>query len=332
MATDYNALKNAGFMRQVQKGRFSLRLKVVGGNLTAGQIETMASLSRTFGEGYVHLTSRQGVEIPFIRLEDISAVQEALRAGGLDAGACGPRVRTVTACQGSAVCPSGCIETSLLAKEIAERYYGRDLPHKFKLGITGCHNNCLKAEENDIGIKGGYSVRWDSGHCSFCGLCLKACREGTLTLTGDDRAPAATISKGALTPTSDDRAPAAAISKGARHTAGGAIVLDAARCINCGRCAKSCPTKAWRWESIYLLSFGGMFGNRIAKGRSPLPAIHDKETLFRITDAALAFFGTHAHAGERLRTVIERCGWEVFERAVKEAATPSGAVPVRDFP
>ena len=35
MAVDYAALKKGGFMRQKQKNNFSLRLQVVGGNLTA---------------------------------------------------------------------------------------------------------------------------------------------------------------------------------------------------------------------------------------------------------------------------------------------------------
>ena len=39
-----------------------------------------------------------------------------------------------------------------LAKELDDRYFARELPHKFKFGITGCQNNCLKAEENDVGI------------------------------------------------------------------------------------------------------------------------------------------------------------------------------------
>ena len=35
MAVDYAVLKKGGFMRQKQKNNFSLRLRVVGGNLTA---------------------------------------------------------------------------------------------------------------------------------------------------------------------------------------------------------------------------------------------------------------------------------------------------------
>ena len=34
---DYASLKKGGFMRQKQKGYFSLRIQVVGGNLTAGK-------------------------------------------------------------------------------------------------------------------------------------------------------------------------------------------------------------------------------------------------------------------------------------------------------
>ncbi len=64
------------------------------------------------------------------------------------------RVRTVTACQGNTICPSGNIDSYDIAVKLDERYFGRELPHKFKFGVTGCQNNCLKAEENDVGIKG----------------------------------------------------------------------------------------------------------------------------------------------------------------------------------
>ena len=152
---DYASLKKGGFMRQKQKGYFSLRIQVVGGNLTAENIKAVAEVAEKYGKGYVHMTSRQGVEIPFINFEDVETVRAELAKGGVNPGVCGPRVRTVTACQGSEICPSGCIDTYSLAKKLDEHYFGRELPHKFKFGVTGCQNNCLKAEENDIGIKCG---------------------------------------------------------------------------------------------------------------------------------------------------------------------------------
>ncbi len=251
--------------------------------MTADQLESIAKISKKYGDGHVHLTSRQGVEIPFIKLENVEEVKQELADGGVDTGVCGPRVRTVTACQGSAICPSGCIDTYTLAKEISERYFGRALPHKFKFGVTGCMNNCLKAEENDIGIKGGYEVSWKASACTFCGVCEKACREGAI------------------------------------HREGDRLVIDPDKCNHCGRCYKACPFGAWEGEPGYLVSFGGTFGNDIAKGETFLPLIRDKEALFRVADAALAFFDQYGKGGERFRKAIEREGWEAFQTKIKEA-------------
>lgn len=135
MAVDYATLKKGGFMRQKQKNNFSLRLRVVGGNLTAVQLAKIAEVAEKYGDGHVHLTSRQSVEIPFIKLEQVEDVKAALAEGGVEPGVCGPRVRTITACQGEAICPSGCIDTYSLAKELDDRYFARELPHKFKFGM-----------------------------------------------------------------------------------------------------------------------------------------------------------------------------------------------------
>lgn len=282
-AIDYAALKKGGFMRQKQKGFFSLRLQVVGGNLTAENIRTVAEVAEKYGHGYVHMTSRQGIEIPFINFEDIETVREELAKGGVKPGVCGPRVRTITACQGSEICPSGCIDTYALAKELDEHYFGRELPHKFKFGVTGCQNNCLKAEENDLGVKGGMEVTWKPEKCIHCGVCEKACREGAIKCTGTE------------------------------------VLLDVSKCNNCGRCVKSCPTDAWEGESGYLVSFGGLFGNKIYKGEQLLPLIKDKETLFRVADAAIDFFEENANPGERFRLTLQRVGEEEFRKKILAA-------------
>ena len=280
---DYASLKKGGFMRQKQKGYFSLRLQVVGGNLTAENIRVVSEVADEYGKGYVHMTSRQGIEIPFIRFEDIEEVKAKLASGGVKPGVCGPRVRTVTACQGAAVCPSGCIDTYELAKELDAHYFGRELPHKFKFGVTGCQNNCLKAEENDLGIKGGMIVNYKEEDCIRCGVCVKACRESALRMED------------------------------------GKVVIDREKCNHCGRCVKSCPTDAWEGESGYLVSFGGLFGNKIYRGETLLPIIKDKETLFRVADAAIGYFEEHAKAGERFRLMLQRIGEEEFRKVITEA-------------
>ena len=174
MAVDYATLKKGGFMRQKQKNNFSLRLAVVGGNLTAKQLAKIAEVAEKYGDGHVHLTSRQGVEIPFIKLDQIDEVKAELEKGDCKPGVCGPRVRTVTACQGNQICPSGNIDSYDIAQKLDERYFARELPHKFKFGVTGCQNNCLKSEENDVGVKGASIVKWKEDACIQCGVKKRA--------------------------------------------------------------------------------------------------------------------------------------------------------------
>ena len=170
---DYAALKKGGYMRQKQKGYGSLRLAVVGGNLTAENIKTVAEVAEKYGRGYVHMTSRQGIEIPFIKVEELAEVKEALAKGGVGTGVCGPRVRTVTACQGSEVCPSGCIDTYTLAKELDERYFGRELPHKFKFGVTGCQNNCpVNLGVRQFKVCDVFHLTTEDIDCFLCFFCL----------------------------------------------------------------------------------------------------------------------------------------------------------------
>ena len=286
MSVNYKELKKGGFMRQRQPNYFSMRLKSVGGHFTAEQLAVIQNVAMQFGKGYIHLTSRQGIEIPFIHLDNVDAVKKVLAAGNVQVGVCGARVRTITACQGNAVCPSGLIDTVHLAAEFDKRYGGRELPHKFKFGFTGCRNNCLKAEENDMGVKGGVKPVWHAESCTFCGVCKAVCPQKIIT-----------------------------VDKSARS-----VTFDEKNCLYCGKCIKSCPSDAWRGESGFVISFGGLYGNRIAVGKNFLPIIFDETKLFKIVDAALKFFAENAKAGERFRNMLDRVGWEKFIDDVKEAA------------
>lgn len=286
MSVNYKELKKGGFMRQKQPNYFSMRLKCVGGHFTADQLGTIQKVAEKFGKGYVHLTSRQGIEIPFIHLDNVEEVKKTLTDGGVSVGVCGPRVRTITACQGNEICPSGLIDTQKLANEFEKNFGGRELPHKFKFGFTGCHNNCLKAEENDMGIKGGVKPIWNAENCIFCGVCQAVCPQKIISVDKNKKS----------------------------------VTIDEKNCVYCGKCIKSCPSDAWQGESGFVISFGGLYGNKIAVGKNFLPIIFDESKLFEIVEVALKFFEKNAKAGERFRNMLDRVGWEKFISEV-EAVT-----------
>lgn len=279
-----NELKKGGFMKQVQKDRFSLRLRVVGGQIKAEQLKKVYAIAEKYGQGYVHMTSRQSIEIPFIKLSDVEEVKKELAEAGLQPGACGPRVRTITACQGSGICPSGLIDTTDLAKEFDQRYYARELPHKFKLGITGCRNNCLKAEENDLGVKGGMLPEWEKDLCSFCGLCEAVCPTKVISVAKQEKE----------------------------------LAFNETGCIYCGKCVKSCPMDAWKGRSGFIVYFGGLFGNRISIGRQLIPILFSKDQGHAVVETTLGFFAKHAKPGERFGNTLDRVGWDLLENELKE--------------
>ena len=156
-AEEIKAFKGRGWLLNKGTETFSARVVTVSGKLTVEQMEVVAAAARRHGRGEVTLTSRMSMEVPGIPLAAIAAFEADLAAVGLSVGGTGPRVRPVVCCKGT-LCPHGLIDTFALAEKIHRRFYEgwRDvtLPAKFKIGVGGCPNNCVKPNLNDIGIVG----------------------------------------------------------------------------------------------------------------------------------------------------------------------------------
>ncbi|MGA2061093.1 MAG: hypothetical protein ABSG67_11475 [Thermoguttaceae bacterium] len=158
---ELKSLKAQAMMAEKGKERFSVRLSVIGGRMEAYQFQAIADLAQRFGDGSLHLTTRQGVEIPHVPPENLTPLRAALEAAGLRLAAAGKCVRGITACPGS-YCVYGLIDSQGLAQRLHARVGARvGLPHKFKIGIAGCPNGCTKPKENDLGVQGrpaGFTV------------------------------------------------------------------------------------------------------------------------------------------------------------------------------
>lgn len=283
MEIDYKALKDGGFMRQKDAGYFSLRLHIIGGQIDADKIEKIAELSKKYGRGYLHLTTRQGVEIPFVHLDNVGKIKDELSAAGVETGVCGPRVRTIVACQGDVVCPRAMIDCEDIANKIDKAYYGKKLPHKFKFAVTGCPAGCAKPEENDFGVQGVILPRYDADSCSLCGLCKEVCYSGAIDIVNDE------------------------------------VTFDLSKCNNCGECVKSCPMDCWLPEKKgYIVFVGGKMGKKPRFANQLPHIIENEEDLFKIIDATFDYFIEHGGVRERFGDTLDRVGVDGLLSRVSE--------------
>lgn len=154
---DYDGLKRRGFLRQRQDGYFVVRTRMSNGVYKKEQLQAIVNIAEKYGKGLSHATTRQGLEMPYIKYDDIAQVERELQRAGLAAGTSGPRLRTTTACPGTNWCKQGLINTFALGDKIESQLgirCGMDLPHKFKIAISGCPNMCTRPDAAEIGIHG----------------------------------------------------------------------------------------------------------------------------------------------------------------------------------
>ncbi len=280
---DVKELKSAGIMKQKGKDLFSLRLRIVGGCVAANQLPKLAEIATRFGKGHIHLTARQGIEIPSIHFAEIETVKSELAKVDLALGACGPRVRTVTACQGS-LCSHGLIDSQSIARKIDKVFFGQGgLPHKFKIGVTGCPNACLKPLENDLGITGIVEKDFVEEDCNPCGLCVEVCPAKALRMEKER------------------------------------LVYEQKKCVLCGECILICPFGAWvRKRTGYRIYAGGKMGKWPALGYSSGEFFGSEDELVHLIQKVLEFYREKGKEGERFRETIDRTGLEKLKEKISE--------------
>ena len=167
-------LKGLGFLNNKGTDNFSARVITVNGRLTPEKLTCLSAAAERFGDGHVVFTTRLTAEVTGIPYEKIPAFIDFLAGYGMEAGGTGPKVRPVVCCKGT-TCQYGLLDSYAISEEIHERFYKGyhhvTLPHKFKIAVGGCPNNCVKPNLNDIGIvgwRGGYKIfiggRWGKQH------------------------------------------------------------------------------------------------------------------------------------------------------------------------
>lgn len=134
-----------------KNGLYALRILGNCGQFTAAEIARAAELVENFGSGHLTATSRGTFELEGVREDELEQAVAAVKSSGLRLGGTGTTVRAVIACKGTA-CRRGMFDVHRLAKILDERFYGLEVPKKFKIGVFGCKNSLGKAMAQDVGV------------------------------------------------------------------------------------------------------------------------------------------------------------------------------------
>ena len=278
---DIKRVKGLGFLRDKRyPDVFNARVITRNGRITTDEHRAIAEAADRFGSGQVAMTTRLTMEIQGVRYENIQPLTDFLSACGLTTGGTGALVRPVVSCKGT-TCQYGLIDTYALSEKIHERFYvgyhNMPLPHKFKIAVGGCPNNCVKPDLNDLGVVGQRVPVPDTEKCRGCKKCQieKNCPIHAAKLED------------------------------------GKISIDPDACNHCGRCKGKCPFGAVEeYREGYKILIGGRWGKKTACGR-PLPRLFTtEEEVMAVIDRAILLFREEGIAGERFADTVTRLGFD----------------------
>ena len=64
-------------------------------------------------------------------------------------------VRSIKVCPGTTFCKRGLQDSVKVGSKLDSLYHGKELPNKFKIGVSGCPHSCADSAFKDIGLIGG---------------------------------------------------------------------------------------------------------------------------------------------------------------------------------
>ena len=276
-------VKGLGFLNNKGTDNFSARVLTVNGKITAAQHRCIAEAAELFGNGNITFTTRLSIEVQGIPFDKIDDFRNYIAKEGLKTGGTGAKIRPIVSCKAT-TCKFGRLDSFAISEEMHHRFFeGYNdvaLPHKFKIAVGGCPNNCMKPDLNDMGIVGQLIPTHDLDKCKGCKKCkieqvcpMDACKVVDKKITRDTNI-----------------------------------------CNNCGRCVGKCPFGVVdEGTPGYKLYIGGRWGKKISIGKPLTTIFKTQEEVLDVMEKAILLYKDQGIKGERFEETIKRIGFENIE-------------------
>ncbi len=303
-------LKKNAYRVTKKRNITSSRVRIPGGSLNSEILKMVQEIADTYGDGTLHITTRQGFEIlniPMDKVDEVNlALQPLIDKLGINQykedenkGYSASGTRNISACVGNKACPFSCYETTGFAKRIEESVFPHDL--HFKIALTGCPNDCIKSRMHDFGIIGMTKPEYEKDRCVTCNACVKVCRrKSTEALT----------------------------------MVNGRIKRDSSKCIGCGECVLNCPTSAWTRnpKKYYRLVIMGRTGKKNPRLAEDFIVWADEESIIKIIKNTYKYVAKHIDKNspggkEHIGYIVDRTGFKEYKKwALEDIDLPKDAL------
>jgi nitrite reductase (NADH) large subunit len=156
-------------------GTYSIVPQMQGGLTTPAELKSLAEIAVKYEVPTVKVTGGQRIDLLGIPEENLNDMWDEIAAAGMESGyAYGKATRTCKSCVGTDHCMMGTQDSMGLSVKMEDAVWSHFMPHKFKMGVSGCPRNCAEATIKDFGVictEKGYEIHV----AGACGIRTKAC-------------------------------------------------------------------------------------------------------------------------------------------------------------
>ncbi len=311
MIRDLNTKKTMKNAYRITKNRYetALRVRIPGGCVDSESLMIVSKIANEYGNGQIHMTTRQGFEILGIKMEDMEKVNKLVQPiiekmeinqEEKDKGYSAAGTRNIASCIGNKVCPKAQYNTTEFAKKIEKSVFPNDL--HVKIALTGCPNDCIKARTHDFGIIGMTLPHYERDRCVSCGACVKKCKQ---------------------------------LSTGALHAEKYRVIRDHSKCIGCGECVLNCPTNAWSRDpkKYYRLAIMGRSGKKNPRLAEDFLIWADEENIIKIILNTYKYVEKYIDKSlpkEHIGYIVDRTGFMEFKKWALEGVEFDDITIIKD--